>query len=168
MDEQTAADKKINAFLKKLYRECDAHLSENNAAFVRDFEENWEYLAGLWEGWFSEENPDMEEAEQKRAVADESSQEIRAGVSFADEKYLVVAVSCYEYWFPGAHGMYWDDYYVFDRRTGERLTLLDFVDNTAEGVGIHFDVYEPSSYAGGAQDIIIPYEEFRIKEGMML
>ena len=201
LDEQTAADKKINAFLKKLYQECDAHLSENNAAFVRDFEENWEYLAGLWEGWLSEENPDMEEAEQKRAVAEESSQEIRAGVSFADEKYLVVDVSYYEYWFPGAHGMYWDDYYVFDRRTGERLTLLDVVDNTeeevealvstylalcelpseakgiaqepdrffltAEGIGIHFDVYELSSYAGGAQDIIIPYEEFRIKEGMM-
>ena len=96
--------------------------------------------------------------------------------------------------------MYWDDYYVFDRRTGERLTLLDFVDNTeeevealvsaylelcglpseakgiaqeperffltAEGIGIHFDVYELSSYADGAQDIIIPYEAFRIKEGM--
>lgn len=201
LDEQTAADKKINAFLQKLYRECDAYLSENNAAFVRDFEENWEDLARLWEGWLSEENPDMEEAEQKRAVAEESSQEIRAGVSFADEKYLVVDVSYYEYRFPGAHGMYWDDYYVFDRRTGERLTLLDFVDNTeeevealvsaylalcglpsdakgiaqepdrffltAEGIGIHFDVYELSSYAGGAQDIIIPYEEFRIKEGMM-
>lgn len=199
--EQTAADKKINAFLKEQYREYEAYLAEDNAAFCREFEENWEDLQDLWEGWFSEENPDMEEAEQKRMIAAESSQEIRAAVSFADENYLVVDVSGYSYWFPGAHGIYWDDYYVFDRRTGERLSLFDFVDNTEEeieavvssylemcclpsgaegiaqdidrffltpeGIGIHYDVYELSDYASGAQDIVIPYEAFRIKEGML-
>lgn len=198
--EQGEADRKINAFLKKLYREHEAVLAEANEAFCKDFEAEWDDLREIWESWFLEENPDIEEQEEKRAVAEESIVTISASISYVSERCLVVDISHYSYRFPGAHGMYWDDYYVFDRRTGERLTLLDFVDNTdeevealvstylslcelpsdakgiaqeperffltAEGVGIHFDVYELSSYAGGAQDIIIPYEEFRIKEGM--
>lgn len=199
--EQTAADKKINRFLEKLYQECDAYIAETNAAFCTDFEENWEDLQELWEMWLLEGNADMEEPEQKRAVMEESYEEIRAFVSFANENYLVVDISFYDYRFPGAHGMYWDSYYVFDRRTGEHLTLLDLVDNTeeeveaivsaylemcslpsgagesaleaerffltSEGIGIHYNVYEISDYGSGAQDIIIPYEMFRIKEGMM-
>lgn len=182
--EQGEADRKINAFLKKLYREHEAVLAEANEVFCKVLEEN----------------PDIEE-EEKRAVAEKSTVTICASVSYVSERCLVVDISQYSYWFPGAHGMYWDDYYVFDRRTGERLALLDFVDNTEEevealvstylelcglpseakgiaqeperfflteeGIGIHFDVYELSSYADGAQDIIIPYEAFRIKEGMM-
>ncbi len=182
--EQGEADRKINAFLKKLYREHEAVLAEANEVFCKVLEEN----------------PDIEE-EEKRAVAEKSTVTICASVSYVSERCLVVDISQYSYWFPGAHGMYWDDYYVFDRRTGERLALLDFADNTEEevealvstylelcglpseakgiaqeperfflteeGIGIHFDVYELSSYADGAQDIIIPYEAFRIKEGMM-
>lgn len=34
---------------------------------------------------------------------------------------------------------------------------------TGEGVGIHFDVYEITCYAAGSQDIIVPYEKFRMK-----
>ncbi|MBD5497136.1 MAG: DUF3298 domain-containing protein [Lachnospiraceae bacterium] len=199
--ERTDADKKINAFLKELYREHEAVLAEENEAFCRDFEEEWEWLQELWEGWHSKDNPDMEEQEQKRVIAEESTEEISVSISYVSEAYLVVDIAEYGYRYPGAHGMYWDDYYVFDRRTGERLTLLDFVDNTeeeveelvstylelcglpsdaegiaqeterffltAEGIGIHYDVYELSSYASGAQDIIIPYAEFRISEGMI-
>lgn len=198
--EQGEADRKINAFLKKLYREHEAVLAEANETFCKDFEAEWDDLRELWEGWFLENNPDIEEQEEKRAVAEESTVTISASISYVSERCLVVDISQYSYRFPGAHGMYWDDYYVFDRRTGERLTLLDFVDNTeeevealvsaylalcelpsdakgiaqeperffltAEGIGIHFDVYELSDYASGAKDIIIPYAEFRIKEGM--
>lgn len=192
--ERTNADRKINAFLNKLYRECEAELTEDNEAFCRDFEEEWERL---WE-WLSEDNPDMEEQEQRRLIAEKSTEEISISISYLSEAYLVVDLSGYFYWYAGAHGTYWDKFYVFDRRTGERLTLLDFVDNTeeeveeivstylelcgfspgaegiaqeterfyltAEGIGIHYDVYELAAYMYGAQYITIPYAEFRIKE----
>ncbi|MDE7284878.1 MAG: DUF3298 domain-containing protein [Lachnospiraceae bacterium] len=190
--EQTSADRKINLFLDKLYRECEAELMEDNEAFCRDFETDWE------RGWFSDEYSDMEEQEQRRLIAEQSTEEISISISYLSEVYLVVDLSGYFYWYPGAHGTYWDKFYVFDRRTGERLTILDFVDNTeeeveeivstylelcgfspgaegvaqeterfyltAEGIGIHYDVYELAAYVYGAQDIIIPYTEFRIKE----
>lgn len=35
---------------------------------------------------------------------------------------------------------------------------------TQEGIGIHFDVYEITCYASGSQDIIVPYEEFQMRE----
>ena len=190
--EQTSADRKINAFLDKVYRECEDELEEDNEVFCQDFETDWE------RGWFSEEYPDMEEQEQRRLIAEQSNEEISISITYLSEAYLVVDVSGYSYWFPGAHGIYWNDFYVFDRRTGERITILDFVDNTeeeveeivsnylemcgfssgaegiaqeterfyltAEGIGIHYDVYELADYASGAQYITIPYAEFRIKE----
>lgn len=193
--EQTSADRKINAFLDKVYRECEEELEEDNEVFCQDFETEWERL---WENWFSEEKPDIEEQERKRFIAEQSNEEISISITYLSEAYLVVDVSGYSYWFPGAHGIYWNDFYVFDRRTGERITILDFVDNTeeeveeivsnylemcgfssgaegiaqeterfyltAEGIGIHYDVYELAAYVYGAQDIIIPYTEFRIKE----
>lgn len=190
--ERTNADRKINAFLNKLYRECEAELIEDNEAFCQDFEIDWE------RGWFSEEYPDMEEQERKKLIAEKSTEEISISIFYVSEAYLVVNKSGYSYWYPGAHGIYWNDFYVFDRRTGERITILDFVDNTeeeveeivstykelcgfspgaegiaqeterffltAEGIGIHYDVYELAAYMYGAQYITIPYEEFRIKE----
>lgn len=36
---------------------------------------------------------------------------------------------------------------------------------TGDGIGLSYDVYELASYAEGATDIIIPFEEFRMKEG---
>ncbi|MDE5803387.1 MAG: RsiV family protein [Lachnospiraceae bacterium] len=36
---------------------------------------------------------------------------------------------------------------------------------TGDGIGLSYDVYELASYAEGATDIVIPFEEFRMKEG---
>ena len=38
---------------------------------------------------------------------------------------------------------------------------------TPEGLGFHYDVYELTSYAEGDLDVIIPFEDLKIKEGMM-
>lgn len=37
---------------------------------------------------------------------------------------------------------------------------------TSEGLGFHYDVYEVTSYAEGALDVIIPFEDLKMKEGM--
>ncbi|MDE5587740.1 MAG: RsiV family protein, partial [Acetatifactor sp.] len=34
---------------------------------------------------------------------------------------------------------------------------------TAEGIGIHFDTYELSSYASGGLDVVVPYELFDMR-----
>ncbi|WP_276948688.1 DUF3298 domain-containing protein [Acetatifactor muris] len=34
---------------------------------------------------------------------------------------------------------------------------------TPEGIGMHFDVYEMTSYASGGLDVIVPYEEFEMR-----
>ena len=35
---------------------------------------------------------------------------------------------------------------------------------TGVGIGLSYDVYELASYAEGATDIVIPFEEFRMME----
>ena len=35
---------------------------------------------------------------------------------------------------------------------------------TTEGIGIHFDVYELSCYAAGDLDVVVPYEEFELRD----
>ena len=83
--EQGEADRKINAFLKKLYREHEAVLTEANTVFCKEFESEWEDLREIWEGWFLEENPDIEEQEEKRAVAEESTVTVSASVFYVSE-----------------------------------------------------------------------------------
>lgn len=53
------------------------------------------------------------------------------GITYLDENYACIEMDGYEYT-GGAHGMPFKDYFVFDRRTGARLSLGDIVDNTQE------------------------------------
>ena len=44
-------------------------------------------------------------------------------IEYVDEDYLCLCRTGDHYVAGGAHGYYWDDYYVFDRHTGQRLYL---------------------------------------------
>ena len=50
---------------------------------------------------------------------------------YMDDDTISFCCSYYQYYAYAAHGYYWSDYYVFDRASGKRLTLGDFVENTA-------------------------------------
>lgn len=54
-----------------------------------------------------------------------------ARVKYVDEDYFCIDMYCYKDG-GGAHGMYWSDYYVYDRHTGRRLSWEDFVNNSQE------------------------------------
>lgn len=182
--EEQAGDWDINAALNKIYAEAEAELEEDNRFLMEDYssgeesDREWmdEWLAALYERY-------------------------QAYIDYVDEDYLGICMMGESYW-GGAHGSYWYDYYVFDRHTGKRLTLQDFVNNspeeiteivkayivagyewtdgsqaedalepdrfflTAEGLGIHYDVYEIGSYADGPFEFIIPFDAFDMKEGM--
>lgn len=53
------------------------------------------------------------------------------GITYLDENYACIEMDGYEYT-GGAHGMPFRDYFVFDRKTGARLSLSDIVDNSQE------------------------------------
>ncbi|MBD5480296.1 MAG: DUF3298 domain-containing protein [Lachnospiraceae bacterium] len=195
--ETTEADKKINAFLAALYEEYETYLEGENEKFCAGIGEDWEWL----QNWVPPESADAEELAKMQLIAGRSYDNISMSISYIDEKYLVLGLFEDVYWFPGAHDIYWYKCYVFDRETGERLAITDFVDNTeeeiiaiaaeyaemigrpysegqeqtalepdrffltGEGIGLSYDIYELASYAEGATDIIIPFEEFRMKEG---
>lgn len=194
--EKTDADKKINAFLEDLYEEYEAYLAEDNKIFCEETREDWEWL----QQWVPEELADAEELVQMQSVAECSYDDVSVSISYIDDRYLELCLFEESYWFPGAHGMYESNYYVFDRATGERLAITDLADNTEEemmaiaakyaemigrpysegqeqtalepdrlfltgdGIGLSYDVYELASYAEGATAIVIPFEEFRMKE----
>lgn len=122
-------------------------------------------------------------------------------VCYLNEDYVGIAADWYECWNGAIHGMYGSDYYMFDRHTGNRVSITDvtydspeeiceiiapYVEAAAEGeiddegweamvleenrfflseegIGIHFDVYEISSYASGDTDVIVPYGMFGLR-----
>ena len=49
---------------------------------------------------------------------------------------------------------------------GQEQTALeqDRLFLTGDGIGLNYNIYELASYADGATDIVIPFEEFRMKE----
>ena len=186
---------KINAALKEIYKAAEAELESDNREILdgyvyedgelREDPEEWLYGYTL-EEWLSI-----------------STENYRAFIDYVDEDYLCLGMNGDSYVAGGAHGYYWCDFYVFDRHTGRRLSVQDFVNDspeeikeivkahimavapyssgeaaedaleqdrfflTAEGLGIHYDVYEIGSYADGPYDIIIPFEFFSVKEGML-
>ena len=190
-DEEGAAE--INAALREVYEAVEAEMETYNQEILDTY---------LFEnGTLSE---DLEEwllypLEEWLAISEEN---YVASIEYVDKNYLCLSMNGYSFVAGSAHGSYWSDYYVFDRHTGQRLSLENFVDNspedikeivkehivaampyskgeqsehaleqnrfflTAEGLGIHYDVYEIGDYASGSFDLVIPFEVFDMKEGM--
>lgn len=53
------------------------------------------------------------------------------GVTYLDERYVCIRMDGYEY-SGGAHGFPYRNYFVFDRETGEQLTLADITETPVE------------------------------------
>ena len=182
-DQEGAAE--INVALREIYEAAEAEMEAYNQELLDEYLfENGELHADLDE-WL--------------AI---STENYVASIEYVDENYLCLSMNGDNFVAGGAHGFYWSDYYVFNRHTGQRLSLEDFVNDsaeeikeivkahilavapyskgeqsenaleqnrfflTAEGLGIHYDVYEIGDYASGACDLIIPFELFDMKEDM--
>lgn len=181
--EEGAAE--INAALREIYEAAEAEMEAYNQEILDEY---------LFEDGVLQEGLD-----EWLAI---STENYVASIEYVDENYLCLSMNGDNYVAGGAHGYYWSDYYVFNRHTGQRLSLEDFVDNspedikeivknhivaampyskgeqsknaleqnrfflTAEGLGIHYDVYEIGDYASGSIDLVIPFELFDMKENM--
>ncbi len=190
-DEEGAAE--INAALREIYEAAEVEMEVYNQEILDEY---------LFEDGVLQEDLDewlLYPLEEWLAI---STVNYVASIEYVDENYLCLSMNGDNYVAGGAHGYYWSDYCVFDRHTGQRLSLEDFVDDnaedikeivknhivaampyskgeqaenaleqnrfflTAEGLGIHYDVYEIGDYASGSFDLVIPFELFSMKEDM--
>lgn len=117
---ETEGEKRINNYLNKIYGEAEKLIEEDT-----EFVKSWREERKEWNG---EDSVEEEEAYEYNYLL------IRADVSYLDEKYIGIFVAYEDYFYPGAHGMHWSDEYVFDRETGERLSVTDVVNNTEEEI----------------------------------
>lgn len=149
--EEQAGDAAINAALKKIYADAEAELEEDN---------RW-----IMEKYFSEEEAEGEWREEWGWLYEN----YEAYLDYADEDYLCICMMCDGYW-GGAHGSYWYDYYVFDRHTGKRLALQDFVNNSPEEITEIVKAYIVAGYewtsGNQAEDALEPDRFFLTEEGL--
>lgn len=179
----TKADKKINEFLTELYQKIDVKIEEQNqnyCAYRKYYAEQWDepyyfddqscylvttYLESVLEKWlvFSVEYYDYQYGgahggwEKDYYVFDRQSGEwlvITDLVENTEEEICDIVES----FALQSYAKMWDE--------TSRNWILDedrlFV--TAEGIGIHYDMYELGSYVDCATDIVIPFEVFKMRE----
>ncbi len=96
---------------------------------------------GDFYGWIEDEKDSaMEEAESyKDWYADydqTASTEFSLSVAcdYMDDDMISFCFSYYQYYAGAAHGYYWSDFYVFDRDSGEQLTLEDLTHMSADSI----------------------------------
>lgn len=173
LEEETEADRLINAALTKVY----TNFEQDAQNMTDEVQDTLDWDPAYYEGF------------DYPAVFDLS---LSVSCSYMDDDAISFCCNYYQYYAYAAHGYYWSDYYVFDRTSGKRLTSRDFVDNTAffetslpylqkasnaeydveilsdpsrfslseDGYTLYFAPYEIGSYAEGEYLITIPYEAF--------
>ena len=111
IQEETDTDRLINGILADIYM---------------DFEEYVEEIA-TGEKEQLEEQPDLYDDFDYASGYDFS---LSASCNYMDDDTISFCIDYYQYFAYAAHGYYWSNYYVFDRKTGELLTCEDFVGNS--------------------------------------
>lgn len=112
LEERTAADKAINQTLSGVYADFESYVDD----LIRDEQEALK------------EDPDFYDSFDYASFYDFS---LHVSLDYMDDDTISFCCDYYQYYAYAAHGYYWSDYYVFDRRTGKRLSFEDFVGNSA-------------------------------------
>ena len=112
LKEQNAADASINQTLAEIYTDFETYV----AGIIQEEQEALE------------ENPEWYDGLDYTSGYDFS---LSVSLDYMDDDAISFCCSYYQYFAYAAHGYYWSDYYVFDRKTGSRLTCEDFVKNSA-------------------------------------
>lgn len=110
LEEQTEADQKINLALSEIYADFEGDVEE----LIREETEQMEEDPELYEGFDYAPHYDFS---------------LSSCCNYMDDDVISFCLDYYQYYAYAAHGYYWSDYYVFDRKTGDRLTCEDFVRN---------------------------------------
>lgn len=123
LEEETDADRLINQALTEVYA---------------DFEDN---VTGIIQGEQEQSETDPEYYEGFD-YAPHSDFSLYASCDYMDDDTISFCCSYYQYFAGAAHGFCWSDYYVFDRKTGKRLSFEDFAGDSASILEIAFPYVE--------------------------
>lgn len=132
----TAGDHAVNTYLDNIYRDFQKELDSFETSY--DSEDGFLPL------------PD----------GMGSYMQVTAWPCYLDDNYLGITIAEETYYSGGAHPNTWSEEYVFDRRTGKRLSITDMVENSPEEIceiaasyierdhpGLHF--HENPEYRAG-------------------
>lgn len=112
LEEKTTADRQINQALSEVYTDFETYVDE----LIVDEQNQFEEEPNLYESFDYVSGYDFS---------------LSAYLDYMDDDTISFCCSYYQYYAYAAHGYYWSDYYVFDRRTGKRLSFEDFAGDSA-------------------------------------
>lgn len=133
----------------------------------------WEYNQEEWEQLMLKETEEQNSEELNVLDLLVMSYEMYSYITYADDKYIVFRV-CEGGYFGGAHPNYYYTNYVFDRITGERLTINDIVGKDNEEIcriivpymDKDYDFYEGFWYIEPEKLITEQHRLFLTEEGI--
>lgn len=155
LEEDSDADIKINKFLKDVYKQHEKENEDMLQSMNEEYEgepDNYPYGGDVDENGINRDDYML----------------ICAWVEHYDNNYISVIVTYEDYWFPGNHGYYYADYYVFDRTTGERVQITDVINNTEEEIVEIISTYAEAATGAQlkAENILEPDRFHLTREGI--
>lgn len=149
-------DGSLRFTMKKAYLRGDTEavrkINECLQAKYDEIVEEWIDYAELWESLMTENMELVDLTESDWVDLTGTDMEAYAYIDYTDEQYIVFRISDGGYWSGAAHPNYYYTHYVFDRSTGERLSIGDIVAKSDEEIC----------------DIIAPYidKDYNFNEGI--
>ena len=145
LEEKTEADRLINRSLTEVYTDFDANVKSV-------IEEEEKQL---------EEDPEFYEGFDYAARYDFS---LSVFLDYMDDDTVSFCCSYYQYYAYAAHGYYWNDYYVFDRKTGERLSFEDFAGDSSSILKTARPYVEKAAGWEFDQEMLLDISRFSLSE----
>lgn len=142
---QTHSDKLINSSLREVYEDFETYV----------------------EGIIQEEQEQLEEdSEFYDDFSYTSGYDFSLSVycDYMDDDTISFGCSYYQYYAYAAHGYYWNDYYVFDRHTGERLSFEDFAGNSAAVLNVAYPYVEQAAGWAFDSEMLLDISRFSLSE----
>lgn len=145
LEEETAADKQINQALAEVYSDFETYVD----GIIADEQEVYE------------EDPDIYDGFDYASGYDFS---LSVFLDYMDDDTISFGCNYYQYYAYAAHGYYWNDYYVFDRQSGERLSFEDFAGNSASIISIARPYVEKAAGWDFDSEMLLDISRFSLSE----
>lgn len=145
LKEKTAADRQINQTLAEVYSDFETYVNR----IIADEQKLYE------------EDPDIYDGFDYISGYEFS---LCVSLDYTDDDTISFCCSYYQYYAYAAHGYYWNDYYVFDRQTGERLSFEDFAGNSASIISIARPYVEKAAGWDFDSEMLLDISRFSLSE----
>lgn len=145
LEEKTAADRQINQTLAEIYSDFESYVD----SATTDEQEMYESYLDQSEDFDYVPNSDFS---------------LDVYLDYMDDDTISFCCSYYQYYSYAAHGYYWNDYYVFDRQTGERLSFEDFAGDSSSILKTARPYVEKAAGWEFDQEMLLDISRFSLSE----